>query len=131
MTCSKHVNAPTNCSTCRPRTAAVPPEKPKLLMPSGSGSHPLVTEFVTAIDIRDITAPKRNRSARREPVCMSISLTLSRSVSLALRRANCARVEGTRAFHFLCLSLSLLGGLTMPEWKGRVPLTRSHCERIT
>ncbi|GBP00397.1 hypothetical protein EVAR_956_1 [Eumeta japonica] len=24
----------------------------------------------------------------------------------------------------------LLGGLTMPEWKGRV-LTRSHCERIT
>ncbi|GBP70229.1 hypothetical protein EVAR_7496_1 [Eumeta japonica] len=31
----------------------------------------------------------------------------------------------------LCLSLSLLGGLTMPEWKGRVPLTRSHCERIT
>ncbi|GBP59311.1 hypothetical protein EVAR_40696_1 [Eumeta japonica] len=32
---------------------------------------------------------------------------------------------------FLCLSLSLLGGLTMPEWKGRVPLTRSHCERIT
>ncbi|GBP46065.1 hypothetical protein EVAR_41418_1 [Eumeta japonica] len=24
-----------------------------------------------------------------------------------------------------------LGGLTMPEWKGRVPLTRSHCERIT
>ncbi|GBP38973.1 hypothetical protein EVAR_95592_1 [Eumeta japonica] len=47
------------------------------------------------------------------------------------RRANCARVEGTRAFHFLCLSLSLLGGLTMPEWKGRVPLTRSHCERIT
>ncbi|GBP34984.1 Mariner Mos1 transposase [Eumeta japonica] len=48
-----------------------------------------------------------------------------------VRRANCARVEGTRAFHFLCLSLSLLGGLTMPEWKGRVPLTRSHCERIT
>ncbi|GBP30076.1 hypothetical protein EVAR_14594_1 [Eumeta japonica] len=30
---------------------------------------------------------------------------------------------------YVCLSL--LGGLTMPEWKGRVPLTRSHCERIT
>ncbi|GBP89172.1 hypothetical protein EVAR_90309_1 [Eumeta japonica] len=70
-------------------------------------------------------APKRNRSARHEPVCMPISH------SLALGRANCARVEGTRAFHFVCLSLSLLGGLTMPEWKGRVPLTRSHCERIT
>ncbi|GBP20710.1 hypothetical protein EVAR_16585_1 [Eumeta japonica] len=24
-----------------------------------------------------------------------------------------------------------ISGLTMPEWKGRVPLTRSHCERIT
>ncbi|GBP34283.1 hypothetical protein EVAR_13422_1 [Eumeta japonica] len=76
-------------------------------------------------------APKRNRSARHEPVCMPISLTLS-----------------------LALSLSLLGGLTVLEWKGRVPftfmsvslalrranharvegrvpLTRSHCERIT
>ncbi|GBP23661.1 hypothetical protein EVAR_80278_1 [Eumeta japonica] len=29
----------------------------------------------------------------------------------------------------LCLSLSLLGGLTMPEWKGRLSL--AHCERIT
>ncbi|GBP22114.1 hypothetical protein EVAR_94154_1 [Eumeta japonica] len=30
------------------------------------------------------------------------------------------------------ISTSLgIGGLTMPEWKGRVPLTRSHCERIT
>ncbi|GBP83157.1 hypothetical protein EVAR_66915_1 [Eumeta japonica] len=39
--------------------------------------------------------------------------------------------KGRVPFTFLCLSLSLLGGLTMPEWKGRVPLTRSHCERIT
>ncbi|GBP91028.1 hypothetical protein EVAR_62172_1 [Eumeta japonica] len=75
-------------------------------------------------------APKRNRSARHEPVCMPISLTLSLSLCLSLRRANCARVEGTRAFTFMSVSL-LLGGLTMPEWKGRVPLTRSHCERIT
>ncbi|GBP88838.1 hypothetical protein EVAR_65831_1 [Eumeta japonica] len=76
--------------------------------------------------LSEIEAQDMNRC-----VCLSLSLSLSRSVSLALRRANCARVEGTRAFHFLCLSLSLLGGLTMPEWKGRVPLTRSHCERIT
>ncbi|GBP33267.1 hypothetical protein EVAR_5222_1 [Eumeta japonica] len=76
--------------------------------------------------LSEIEAQDTNRC-----VCLSLSLSLSRSVSLALRRANCARVEGTRAFHFLCLSLSLLGGLTMPEWKGRVPLTRSHCERIT
>ncbi|GBP11744.1 hypothetical protein EVAR_77851_1 [Eumeta japonica] len=72
--------------------------------------------------LSEIEAQDMNRC-----VCLSLSLSLS----LALRRANCARVEGTRAFHFLCLSLSLLGGLTMPEWKGRVPLTRSHCERIT
>ncbi|GBP47877.1 hypothetical protein EVAR_33593_1 [Eumeta japonica] len=39
--------------------------------------------------------------------------------------------KGRVPFTFLCLSLSLLGWLTMPEWKGRVPLTRSHCERIT
>ncbi|GBP93655.1 hypothetical protein EVAR_66725_1 [Eumeta japonica] len=43
------------------------------------------------------TAPKRNRSARHEPVCMPISLSS------------------------LALSLSLLGGLTVLEWKGRVP----------
>ncbi|GBP61121.1 hypothetical protein EVAR_46772_1 [Eumeta japonica] len=36
-----------------------------------------------------------------------------------------------RVPQLLCLSLSLLGGLTMPEWKGRVPLYCSHCERIT
>ncbi|GBP36291.1 Modular serine protease [Eumeta japonica] len=76
--------------------------------------------------LSEIEAQDMNRC-----VCLSLSLSPSRSVSLALRRANCARVEGTRAFHFLCLSLLLLGGLTMPEWKGRVPLTRSHCERIT
>ncbi|GBP91082.1 hypothetical protein EVAR_68424_1 [Eumeta japonica] len=69
-------------------------------------------------------APKQNRSARHEPVCMPISLTLSLALSLsALRRANCARVEETRAFHFY-VCLSRLGGLTMPEWKGRVPSPR-------
>ncbi|GBP17555.1 hypothetical protein EVAR_12265_1 [Eumeta japonica] len=53
-------------------------------------------------------APKRNRSARHEPVYAYLSHSLS-----------------------LALSLSLLGGLTVLEWKGRVPLTLSHCERIT
>ncbi|GBP57414.1 hypothetical protein EVAR_41307_1 [Eumeta japonica] len=38
-----------------------------------------------------------------EPVCMPISHSLSRSVSLAL--ANYARVEGTRAFHSVSLAL--------------------------
>ncbi|GBP75763.1 hypothetical protein EVAR_60076_1 [Eumeta japonica] len=44
----------------------------------------------------------------------------------------CSYLSGRDAcLSLLCLSLSLLGGLTMPEWKGRVPLTPSHCERIT
>ncbi|GBP55856.1 hypothetical protein EVAR_89680_1 [Eumeta japonica] len=89
-----------------------------------------LTKQIYRVNVYDKKAPKRNRSARHEPVCMPISLSLSLALSLsALRRANCARVEGTRAFHFLCLSLAL-GGLTMPV-EGRVPLTRSHCERIT
>ncbi|GBP11912.1 hypothetical protein EVAR_74542_1 [Eumeta japonica] len=76
-------------------------------------------------------APKRNRSARHEPVCMPISLTLSLSVSLSLLGGlTVLEWKGRVPFTFMSVSL-LLGGLTMPEWKGRVPLTRSHCERIT
>ncbi|GBP76815.1 hypothetical protein EVAR_42666_1 [Eumeta japonica] len=74
-------------------------------------------------------APKQ-RSARHEPVCMPISLSLALSLSL-LGGLTVLEWKGRVPFTFLCLSLSLLGGLTMPEWKGRVPLTRSHCERIT
>ncbi|GBP32819.1 Retrovirus-related Pol polyprotein from type-1 retrotransposable element R2 [Eumeta japonica] len=75
-------------------------------------------------------APKRNRSARHEPVCMPISLTLSLALSLSLLGGLTVLEWKGRVPFTLCLSLSLLGGL-MPEWKGRVPLTRSHCERIT
>ncbi|GBP93341.1 hypothetical protein EVAR_67949_1 [Eumeta japonica] len=45
------------------------------------------------------SAPKRIE-AQDMNRCMPISLTLSLYLSL-LRRANCARVEGTRAFHFV------------------------------
>ncbi|GBP31817.1 hypothetical protein EVAR_81583_1 [Eumeta japonica] len=75
-------------------------------------------------------APKRNRSARHEPVCMPISLTLSLALSLALRRLTVLEWKGRVPFTFMSVSLALRRA-TMPEWKGRVPLTRSHCERIT
>ncbi|GBP48916.1 hypothetical protein EVAR_96897_1 [Eumeta japonica] len=76
-------------------------------------------------------APKRNRSARHEPVCMPISLSLSLALSLSLLGGlTVLEWKGRVPFTFY-VCLSLLGGLTMPEWKGRVPLTRSHCERIT
>ncbi|GBP22422.1 hypothetical protein EVAR_78598_1 [Eumeta japonica] len=62
---------------------------------------------------------------------MNRCVCLSPTLSLALGGLTVLE-EGTRAFHFLCLSLSLLGGLTMPEWKGRVPSPASFlCSRST
>ncbi|GBP51767.1 hypothetical protein EVAR_97045_1 [Eumeta japonica] len=66
-------------------------------------------------------APKRIEAQDMK----SLSLSLS-PLSLLLGGLTVLEWKG-RVPHFLCLSL---GGLTMPEWKGRVPHC-SHCERIT
>ncbi|GBP91085.1 hypothetical protein EVAR_68428_1 [Eumeta japonica] len=53
-----------------------------------------------------------------------LSLSLSLALSLSLLGGLTVLEWKGRVPSLLCLSLSLLGGLTMPEWKGRVPLTR-------
>ncbi|GBP39598.1 hypothetical protein EVAR_26681_1 [Eumeta japonica] len=57
------------------------------------------------------------------------SSDLTRDIDTAVGGLTVLEWKGRVPFTFM--SVSLLGGLTMPEWKGRVPLTRSHCERIT